>query len=71
MAHDHKPIGQQMAEARRGRKAREASPKRRFRRCPSCNGSGLAINTFSGEPDICRTCMGDTRIACKPIKENA
>jgi DnaJ-class molecular chaperone len=29
-----------------------------YERCPSCNGSGLALNTFSGEPDECTECNG-------------
>lgn len=28
-------------------------------KCPACNGSGLALNCYTGEPDSCRECYGD------------
>lgn len=28
--------------------------------CPTCGGTGLMINTFSGEPDCCWECKGDS-----------
>jgi DnaJ-class molecular chaperone len=30
-----------------------------YERCHSCNGSGLALNCYSGEPEDCRECRGD------------
>ena len=29
-----------------------------YEECPSCDGSGLQLNTFDGEPDTCRECGG-------------
>lgn len=28
--------------------------------CEDCSGSGLTLNTYTGEPTHCRGCMGDT-----------
>jgi hypothetical protein len=33
--------------------------------CPSCNGSGLQLNS-AGEPDDCRECKGDTVVCAAP-----
>jgi DnaJ-class molecular chaperone len=25
--------------------------------CPSCSGTGMALNSYTGEPDDCKDCM--------------
>lgn len=32
----------------------------KYIKCPSCDGSGMQLNSFNGEPDICKECMGGT-----------
>ena len=38
--------------------------------CPSCNGSGLQLNS-AGEPDDCRECKGDTVVCAAPPNVSA
>jgi DnaJ-class molecular chaperone len=32
---------------------------RAYATCPSCNGSGLTLSTYTGEPTDCYECNGD------------
>jgi len=36
--------------------------RRKYEKCPTCSGSGLALNT-AGEPDECPECGGNTVIS--------
>ena len=31
-----------------------------YETCASCGGSGLGLNCYTGEPDNCRECNGNT-----------
>jgi DnaJ-class molecular chaperone len=32
----------------------------KYEKCPHCEGSGLVLNTYNGEPDRCGYCKGNT-----------
>lgn len=39
-----------------------------YERCPNCNGSGLAINCYTGDPQDCRECQGDGWVRARDEK---
>lgn len=54
----------ELIERVRAAEAKTAEPVA-LETCPSCNGSGLQLNS-AGEPDDCRECNGDTVVCAAP-----
>lgn len=40
----------------------------KYEKCPWCNGSGLELDTYTGEPTHCHECKGNTVVPARDEK---